>query len=295
MTFDISYEVYISILEQRDRHFRLQCIKALDVVLCAKVRLVINFCSWFQIMPLINYPKTCVCAKFGKRIKRFTLEVMYNGDIIFAHTNNTGSMLGLTRQGATVLLSPANNPKRKLKYTCEAIKVHESLDLNTGTWVSVNTLAPNRLLEAAFKAQKLPFASHYTAIQREVPYKLSRLDAVLTSKDEQDLVVECKNVTLVEDDCAMFPDAQSERAAKHLQTLIEIVEQGGQAAMFYFIARNDASCFAPCGLIDAKYASLFYYALEHGVKMYAYTGIITHQGIDLGRALPLKNRQASLA
>lgn len=38
-----------------------------------------------------------------------------------AHTNNTGSMIGLLRPGAPVLLSPAQNPERKLRWTLELV------------------------------------------------------------------------------------------------------------------------------------------------------------------------------
>ena len=53
------------------------------------------------------------------RYKRFSVELLCDGQTIWAHSNNSGSMLGLLRPGTPVLLSPAANPARKLPWTQE--------------------------------------------------------------------------------------------------------------------------------------------------------------------------------
>ena len=61
-------------------------------------------------------------GKLTRRYKRFMADVqLENGDVVTAHCANSGSMLSVKDEGATVWLSPANNPKRKLKYTWELI------------------------------------------------------------------------------------------------------------------------------------------------------------------------------
>lgn len=60
--------------------------------------------------PLLPFPPGCVIGRFVRREKRFFVHVLVDGLPDVAHTNNTGSMLGLLRPGMPVLLSPALNP-----------------------------------------------------------------------------------------------------------------------------------------------------------------------------------------
>lgn len=216
----------------------------------------------------IPLPTDCVTATFIARTKRFFVELEKDGKKIWAHTNNTGAMRGLPGVGAKALLSRARNPARKLPYTLE--RIYDSRQPGPGFWIGVNTSMPNRMLEAAFQQGQLAFASGYTRYRRESRWGKSRFDACMENTYGQRLWVECKNVSLVEECVALFPDAPSERARKHLQELMEIVREGERAAMFYAVQRPDASCFAPATAIDPDYARLFYEALDKGVEAYAY-------------------------
>ena len=71
--------------------------------------------------PLLPYPPGCRIGRLLRREKRFSVAVELDARPIWAHTNNTGSMLGLLRPGSPVLLSPATNPARKLAWTVEAL------------------------------------------------------------------------------------------------------------------------------------------------------------------------------
>ena len=62
-----------------------------------------------------------------KRYKRFFVDIKYKNKIITIHCPNTGSMMGLLKKGNKTWFSESNNPKRKLKYTLEIIKVEKSL------------------------------------------------------------------------------------------------------------------------------------------------------------------------
>lgn len=244
--------------------------------------------------PLIPYPSGCVTGKFVRRVKRFSVEMIHNGEPVWIHSNNSGSMMGLLRPGTRLLASPAANPDRKLKWTHEAVLMP---DFSQDFWVGVNTMVPNRLLEAAFHAGKLPWAAGYTAFRREAKYGDSRLDARLDGPDDgganplPPLWIECKNVTMVEDDVACFPDAATERGQKHLREMIGLVEKGFRAAFFYLVQRADGSCFGPADFIDPDYAALFWQALDAGVEVYPHRATVTEQGIFLGELLPLKCRE----
>lgn len=259
--------------------------------------------------PLLPLPPGCRVGAFVRRVKRFSVELRTKDGPLWAHSNNSGSMLGLTRPGTPVLVSPAPGAGRKLPYTQECVWLAEhavpgtpaaswaaasvearNLPTGPGFWVGVNTAVPNRLLEAAFRAGRLPFASGYTELRREVRRGQSRLDGLFTGPGLPPLWVECKNVTLVEDDAACFPDAASERGRKHLRELMDIVGTGARAAMFYLVQRPDGHCFAPADCIDPDYASLFQQARNAGVEIYPFRALVNPAGIDLGAPLPLMPR-----
>lgn len=264
--------------------------------------------------PLLPLPPGCLTAAFVARIKRFTVELRPADDsTLLAHSNNSGSMLGLLRPGAPVLVSPATRPGRTLRYTQECVWLEDhavpapsaraaraaraagTTGQSRGFWVGVNTSVPNRMLEAAFRAGRLDFAAGYTALRREARRGQSRLDACLTGPGLPPLWVECKNVTLVEDDAACFPDAASERARKHLTELMDIVASGQRAAMFYLVQRPDGRCFGPADCIDPDYAALFWQAVERGVEICAFRAHVSPAGIDLGPRLPLRPRGCGVA
>lgn len=253
---------------------------------------------------LLPFPPGCRVAGLVRREKRFTVVTIdpASGGELRAHTNNTGSMLGLLRPGTPALLSPALNPDRKLRWTLESLALPGtllvdaapalpgSLNALNGPWVGVNTQTPNRLLEAAFHARLLPDAAGYARLVREATTGDSRLDALLTPEKGSGLpplYVECKNVTLVEDDQAQFPDAASERGRKHLAELTRLVHEGCRAALFFLVQRPDGNCFAPAEAVDPDYARALAVALAAGVEAWVWRARITDAGIHLAERLPL--------
>lgn len=230
----------------------------------------------------LPFPAPCRRAAFIRRIKRFTVEAAAldgpdTGTTLAAHTNNTGSMMGLLRPGATALLSPAANPGRKLKYTLEGLEL-------AGAMVGVNTLTPNRMLYAAWRAGAMAEMDGYGHFKKEAVIGQSRLDAHL-SGGRGDLWVECKNVTMVEDGVARFPDAVTERGQKHLRELMGLAETGARVALFFLVQRPDGHCFGPADFIDPVYAELFYEALDAGVEAWPYVAHVDEDGIALGSRL----------
>lgn len=234
----------------------------------------------------VPLPPVCMDAVYVRRVKRFSVELERDGETIWAHTNNTGAMLGLPGASARALLSLSCKPGRKLPYTLE--RLYQEAGEEPGFWVGVNTRVPNLLFEAAFRAGSLDFTAGYGALRMEAGRGGSRMDARLEHESGKKLWVECKNVTLVRNKTAFFPDAPSERARKHLRDLMEIVQSGERAAMFYVIQRPDASFLAPADFIDPLYAALFYQALDLGVEFYAYEACQAPLSVDLGPPIPIR-------
>lgn len=248
---------------------------------------------------LLPFPPGCVIGRLVRREKRFFVHTKVGGHPVIAHTNNTGTMLGLLRPGTPVFLSPASNPARRLKWTLEmiwcgvfplemplspdpnAFEALPSVIQRRGFWVGVNTCVPNRLLEAAFRAGKLPWAEGYHTFSREKTRGESRLDGLLEGPGLPRLWVECKNVTLAEDNVALFPDAISARGLKHLGELQRLAMEGERAASFYVVQRPDAHCFGPAEAVDSVYSRAFYAARTAGVESHAHFASLTFAGIAL--------------
>lgn len=259
-------------------------------------------------MKVLSFAEELFEAKLIQRERRFFIEFVDNktnyADIMagqykseFAHTNNTGSMLGLIKKGRSILLSKANNPTRKLAYTLEAINLKKEGE--KPLWLGVNTSVPNRflqklfLLNPAYEYSLLPFAKDFQHIKMEAKNSESRLDACLfadngkNTQSPQKVWVECKNVSMVEYDAAAFPDAISERGQKHLETLMRLKKEGDRAVMFYVVQRTDAKCFMPADFIDNVYAEKLKKAYALGVEVYAAVADVQKNGIYFDGYLPL--------
>ena len=160
--------------------------------------------------------KKFISGKFIKRYKRFFVDVQLDNikETVTAHCPNTGSMLGLLKEGNPVKLSKVDDPKRKLKYTLEIIK-------SNGANVGVNTHRANRIVEEALISNKIKSLKKILELKREVKYgENSRIDFLVNNNMDEEIYVEVKNVTLsLKKGVAEFPDAITERGSKHLKEL----------------------------------------------------------------------------
>ena len=87
----------------------------------------------------MKFTKRLIKGKFITRYKRFFTDIKLNKEIITAHCPNTGSMMGLLNTNNDVWISKNDDPKRKLKFTLEIIKVKNNL-------VGVNTHLANKIV-----------------------------------------------------------------------------------------------------------------------------------------------------
>ena len=157
-----------------------------------------------------------------RRYKRFLCDVALEaGEAVTAHCANPGAMFGLTEPGAEVWLSPALNPKRKLRYTWELVRIGAHL-------VGVNTWHPNAIVAEAIGGGRIASLAGYAGLRREVRYGAnSRVDVLLEERGRPPCYVEVKNAHLVrEPGLAEFPDAVTARGAKHMRELAALVGQG---------------------------------------------------------------------
>ena len=217
-----------------------------------------------------------------QRYKRFLADVrLPNGEVVTAHCTNTGSMLGCKAPGSPVYISLSPNKGRKLAYTWEMIQVERN-------WVGINTLHPNRLVAEAIVAGVIRELGGYKTVRREVKVSAhSRLDLCLEGS-KGCCFVEVKNVTLSFDGAAAFPDAVSERAAKHLRELVRLKRKGHRAAIVFVVQRSDCEYFRPADEIDPKYGRWLRKAVNAGVEALPYQAQVTAREIILTRRLPAR-------
>ena len=71
----------------------------------------------------MKFTNTLLKGKLQRRYKRFFADIEVNNKTVVAHCPNTGSMMGLLDQGNEAWVSEHNDPKRKLKFTLDMIKV----------------------------------------------------------------------------------------------------------------------------------------------------------------------------
>lgn len=231
---------------------------------------------------LLKFSSGSRSAVFVAREKRFLVHVLVEGQPAIAHTNNSGSMLGLLRPGMEVFLSPAASPKRKLPYTLELVRP-------CGQWVGVNTATPNRLLKRMWETSAIPEFLGYDTFLPEAVHGDSRLDARLSGPSGH-FWIEAKNVTMVEDQVACFPDAVTLRGQKHLLELMTLAKSGARVGVFLAVQRGDGRCFGPADFIDPRFAELFWMAVDKGVEFWPHVVGASPEGIALGPRLPLVSR-----
>ncbi|MEJ2181578.1 MAG: DNA/RNA nuclease SfsA [Gammaproteobacteria bacterium] len=244
----------------------------------------------------MKFSEPLVQGTLIRRYKRFLLDVQLDsGEQITAHTSNTGSMLGCQDPGSRVWLSRSDNPKRKYQHSWEIVEVDS---LAGPVPVGINTMLSNKLVHEAISTGLVGNLQGYQSIRTEVKYGIenSRIDLFLEPfKGEQaaehlprnPCYVEVKNVTLVKDGVAYFPDAVSKRGAKHLRELIEVVRNGDRGVIFFCVQRSDACQVKPADHIDPEYGQWLRRAVKEGVEAMAYRAEVTPYDITLVKNLPV--------
>ena len=219
-----------------------------------------------------------VKGKFLRRYKRFLVDVeLEDGQIVVAHCTNTGSLKSCIVPGADVILSKADNPQRKTRFTWEMIKIN-------GSWVGINTNTANVIAYEILRDGLLKDFSHLTLLKREVKFDQSRFD-IYAERGAEKIFIEVKNVTYKDGDYARFPDAPTVRGQKHIQQLLKARSQGYRVALFFVVQRTDVEIFAPAWDIDPVYSRLLSQAAKSGVGIYPLQIRITPQGYEFVKVM----------
>ena len=232
----------------------------------------------------MEFATPLVPARLIRRYKRFLADVqLENGPEVTAHCANPGSMMGLAEPGMKVWLEPNDDPKKKLKFGWRLV------DHEDGHFIGVDTSIPNRVLKEALLAHQVPRLPDYDVVRSEVKYGgNSRVDFLLSGTGP-DTYIEVKSVTLSrQPGLAEFPDAVTDRGAKHLGELANMVAEGHRAIMFYVVQRTDCQAMTLARDLDSTYAEAFAKARAAGVDVLAQGCAISPERITLGDPILFK-------
>ena len=231
----------------------------------------------------MEFNKSLLKGKLIKRYKRFFADVKLNKETITAHCPNTGSMMGLLNEGNEVFVSKNDDPKRKLKYTLEIIKVKKNL-------VGVNTHFANKIVYHGLSNNLIKEVSDNDTIKAEVFFnKETRFDFFI-EKNNQKIFVEVKNVTLLRDGkIAEFPDSITSRGSKHLKTLIEATKKGYKTYLLFLVQIQGVEFFKIAKDIDKEYYKNYLLAKKAGVIFLAYRCKINSKEIKIEKKIKIIN------
>ena len=231
----------------------------------------------------MEFTKALIKGKLIKRYKRFFTDIRLDKEIITAHCPNTGSMKGLLDEENEVFISRNDDPKRKLKYTLEIIKVNKKL-------VGVNTHFANKIVYHGLSNNLIKEISNNDVIKPEVFFdNETRFDFLITKK-KQKIFVEVKNVTLFRDKkIAEFPDAVTSRGSKHLKTLITATKKGYKSYLLFLVQIQGVESFKIAKDIDQEYYENYLLAKKSGVIFLAYRCKINSKEIKIEKKIKITN------
>ena len=227
----------------------------------------------------MKFTSTLIKGKLIKRYKRFFVDIKVNNSVLTAHCPNTGSMMGLLDKGNDVWVTKNNDPKRKLKFTLEMIKVNKKL-------IGVNTHRANRIVEHALKNKLIKEFKLVKNINTEFKYSKDTRFDFLCDKN----IIEVKNVTLLRNkDLAEFPDAITTRGSKHLINLINSIEQNYKPYVLFLTQIQGINNFRIAKDIDNNYYQNYILAKKSGVKFLAYRCNLSSKEIKIEKKIKIIN------
>ena len=227
----------------------------------------------------MKFTNSLIKGKLIKRYKRFFTDIEANNKTLTAHCPNTGSMMGLLDKGNDVWVTKHNDPKRKLQFTLEMIKVKKRV-------IGVNTHRANRIVEHALNNKLIDEFKSIKNIKPEFKYSDdTRFDFLCDKK-----ILEVKNVTLLRNDnVAEFPDAVTSRGSKHLKMLINSIKKGYKPYVLFLTQIQGINKFKIARDIDANYFKDYIEAKNAGVNFIAYRCYLSSKEIKIEKKINIIN------
>lgn len=207
---------------------------------------------------------------FLARPNRFIAHVEIGGNTETVHVKNTGRCRELLPEGAQVWCQKSDNPNRKTKY--DLITVRKG-----GRLINMDSQAPNVAAGEWLRAGGLGEIGNLKA---ESTHGDSRYDFSFT-KDGKQCFLEVKGVTLENDGACAFPDAPTERGAKHIRGLCKLAKEGYGAYVLFVIQMSDVKYLRPNDATDSEFGRALREAAAAGVTVLAVDCAVTEDSMDI--------------
>ena len=195
---------------------------------------------------------------FRARPNRFIAHVEIGGQVEVCHVKNTGRCRELLVPGAAVYCQRASNPNRKTKFDLIAVRKGERL-------INMDSQSPNAAAGEWLRSGGL---GEISELRAEVKHGDSRYDFSF-QKDGKRCFLEVKGCTLENDGVCAFPDAPTERSAKHIRGLTEAVREGYGAYILFVIQMADVKYIRPHDETDPEFGRALREAAANGVHVIA--------------------------
>ena len=223
-------------------------------------------------------------GSFIDRPNRFIAYVECAGRTETVHVKNTGRCAELLQPEVPVYIQKSDNPERKTGWDLIAVEKGDRL-------INMDSQAPNKVAQEWICAGGL--VPDPVLVKPEYTYENSRFDFYVETKNQK-ILVEVKGVTLEEDGVVRFPDAPSERAAKHVQELKKARKAGYEAYVLFVIQMKGVRYFTPNRQTHPEFAEALQEAAEAGVKILARDCVVTTDSMTLADEVPVVLGQPEL-
>ena len=214
---------------------------------------------------------------FLARPNRFVAHVEIDGICEIVHVKNTGRCRELLPVGARVWCQRSSNPSRKTKYDLIAVWKGERL-------INMDSQAPNKAVGEWLSGGGL---GDVRDIRAEVTHGDSRFDFGFTLEGKP-CFLEVKGVTLENDGVCAFPDAPTQRGAKHLRGLQEAAREGFGAYVLFVIQMADVSFLHPNDATDPAFGKALREAARNGVTVLAMDCAVTVDSMEIRNPVPVR-------
>ena len=213
---------------------------------------------------------------FLARPNRFIAHVEINGQTEVVHVKNTGRCRELLPAGAQVWCQRSDNPNRKTKYDLITVRKGQRL-------INMDSQAPNTAAKEWLLAGGL---GQIEELKAESFHGDSRYDFTFL-KDGKRCFLEVKGVTLENDGICAFPDAPTDRGAKHLRGLTEAARDGFGAYVLFVIQMTDVKYLHPNDATDPNFGAALREAAANGVTVMAVDCDVTVDTMTIGKEVPV--------
>ena len=130
--------------------------------------------------------------------------------------------------------------------------------------INIDSQVPNKVFHEWIEDSN--YFKDICFIKPEYKYKNSRFDFFMENESRK-ILVEVKGVTLEKEGVALFPDAPTERGIKHLNELVQSLQEGYEAYVVFIIQMKDILYFSPNYETHRAFAEALIRAEKQGVRL----------------------------